>query len=235
MMLMIFPLIGFASGVMVNYLADVLPATRRLSKPLWWPITGTSMIRYFSSIRVALVLVLFVAAGWFLANFPPDGFSAELLLLLLLYFGLVTVIDIEYRVVMHPVSIAGVVLMAVIGVWRHGLASTLIGGAAGFGLMLGLFYLGDWLSRLARKLPVEKSQETALGFGDVNLAGVIGLLMGWPGVLGALVLGIFVGGLFSLFYIGFTALTGRYRLFAAIPYAPFLCIGTMATIFLSLY
>jgi prepilin signal peptidase PulO-like enzyme (type II secretory pathway) len=153
----------------------------------------------------------------------------------LAYFGIVTVIDVEHRLVMHPVSLVGVLALGAIGVVRHGWVLTLIGGIGGFTVMLALYFLGDLLGRGLARLRKEQWQEVALGFGDVNLAAVIGLLMGWPGVIAALVLGVVIAGVFSLGFLLVSILRGNYKLFAAIPYAPFMCAGAVVLVAISIY
>jgi prepilin signal peptidase PulO-like enzyme (type II secretory pathway) len=73
--------------------------------------------------------------------------------------------------------------------------------------------------------------EVAFGFGDVTLAGVIGLTVGWPGVLPALVLGIIAAGLFSFLFILGMMLRKKYNPFMPIPYGPFLVLGCLITYF----
>ena len=43
--------------------------------------------------------------------------------------------------------------------------------------------------------------EVAFGFGDVTLAGLIGLIVGWPAVVLALLIGILAAGVFSLGHV----------------------------------
>jgi prepilin signal peptidase PulO-like enzyme (type II secretory pathway) len=231
---MMWILTGIVAGILVNYLADVLPSTRRLSRPKWWPPSGAGLLEYFSSIRVISVAVIFLMASYLLATNPPSDFSSPILLLLAIYFGLVTVIDIEHRAVLHPVSAGGVLLLGAIGVSRHGIISTLIGGFAGFGMLLLLHYAGGMIAKWIGRADTN-DDDPALGLGDVNLSGVIGLLMGWPGIVGALLLGIVLGGVFSLIYMGMLLLTGRYKVFATIPYAPFLCSGALGMVLLNAY
>lgn len=220
---------------MVNYFADVLPATRRLSKPVWWPLSGSGLREYLARPRVLAVTGLSLSGAFLLNQFPPADFSIYLLVVILAYFFTVAVIDIEHRAVLHPVSIVGAILMGGIGIWRHGWVDSLIGGAAGFGFMLAVYYLGDWLGRLVARARKEPWEETALGFGDVNLAGVIGLLMGWPGVIAALFMGMLAAGIFSAGYLLFTFVSGKYRAFASIPYAPFLCMGAVVSVLAGIY
>jgi len=152
-------------------------------------------------------------------------------LIILVYFGVVGLIDIEHRLIMHPVSLAGVVIGGAIGFWLHGWWQTLLGGLAGFAMMLGLYYLGflfaKWLSRLRK----EETDEEALGFGDVALSGVLGLLLGWPGIIGGLVLAILLGGAGSLVVLVYSLITRQYHTFMAIPYGPFLIAAAVLMLF----
>ena len=234
-MILLSLIVGLSGGLVINYLADVLPATRKLAKPDWWPVNAKSLKQYFSRPRVLIVFVVSLAVTDLVNQNPPIEFPSYLFLLVLAYFLLVTVIDIEHRVVMHPVSLVGALLMGGIGIWRHGGVNTMIGGAVGFGFMLALFYLGELLGRLMARARKESWEETALGFGDVNLSGVIGLLMGWPGVIGALFFGMVAAGIFSAGFLLVTIANRKYRAFASIPYAPFLCLGTVAVIVVSVY
>ncbi|MCL5428449.1 MAG: A24 family peptidase [Chloroflexi bacterium] len=234
-MLFLILVVGLLSGLVVNYLADVLPATRRLAKPDWWPLSGGGLAGYFSRPRVLIVIALSLSAAFLIFQFPPTDFPVYLFSSVLVYFFIVAVIDIEHRVVMHPVSIAGSILMGGIGIWRHGWLDTLIGGAVGFGFMLAIYHLGDWLGRLMARMRKEPWEETALGFGDVNLAGVIGLLMGWPAVIAALFVGMLAAGLFSGGYLLVAMVKGKYQAFASIPYAPFLCLGAVVMVAVGIY
>lgn len=232
-------LLGLFAGSVVNYLADVLPFTRRLSQPVCrhcqtrFAATDYILIRSCKNCRkprgarTPLILGSAIAASLYLWMFPPKllGFYAGLILLI--YFGVVLVIDLEHRLILHPTSMAGAVLGLGIGTLTHGLASTLIGGAFGYLLMLGLYYLGVVFRRfLSRRRGIEIEEE-ALGFGDVNLAGVLGLALGWPLIWISLLFGILAGGVISLVIVlGMLALR-RYQAFTAIPYAPFLILGAV--------
>jgi prepilin signal peptidase PulO-like enzyme (type II secretory pathway) len=63
----------------------------------------------------------------------------------------------------------------------------------------------------------------ALGAGDVKLAALIGVAVGFPEVLWALALGIVAGGVGALLIL----VTRRGGLKSYMPYAPFLCLGAM--------
>lgn len=227
--------LGLLSGLLVNYLADVLPIHRRLAPPPWWPPSAATVGEYIHSPRKFVVHIVMLLACVSIFQNPPAGFSVYLLALVLIYFALITVIDIEHRLVLHPVSLFGALALGALGAWRHGWLPTLAGGAAGFGLMLGLYFAGELIGRLLARLRKQAWQETALGFGDVNLAGVIGLLLGWPAVLPALFAGVLLAGLYSLAIVFLSLLRGRYSMFATIPYAPFLCLGAVLLVLAGVY
>ena len=81
---------------------------------------------------------------------------------------------------------------------------SLAGGAAGFALMFILFIVFP-----------------GFGFGDVKLAGLIGLLVGAPNVFVALAAGIMAGGVGVLFML----VTRKANRKTAIAYGPYLILG----------
>ena len=227
---------GLLAGLFVNYLADVLPIHRRFAQPLWWPLESASRFAsYLGQTRVWLVQLSLLALAFALYRYPSETWPLWQLALPILFFSVVVIIDIEHRVILHPVSISGAILLGTLGVLRHGLLNTLLGGSAGFVILLGMYGLGALFGRWIASRRGKPLDEIVLGFGDVNLAGVIGLLLGWPAVLGALFLGILAGGFYSLAYILVSLARGRYQAFAAIPYGPFLSLGTILLIALRAY
>ena len=105
------------------------------------------------------------------------------------------------------------------------------GGLAGVLLLSVMYLAGLGFSRLLawrRGRPIE---EVAFGFGDVVLGGVLGLTVGWPGILVAVVLGIFAAGIFSLGLVLVQLLRRRYAAFLAIPYGPFLVLGAAIVLY----
>ena len=68
-----------------------------------------------------------------------------------------------------------------------------------------------------------------LGAGDVKLAGVIGLMLGFPAAITALVIGIFLGGAAAIILL-LTRRAGRKSSFA---YAPYLALGALVMLLAS--
>ena len=113
----------------------------------------------------------------------------------------------------------------------RGAIKTLLGGLAGLAIVMILYWMGGLFSRLVARLRGQELDEVAFGFGDVTLAGVIGLTVGWPGVVLALVLGILAAGIFSMGYVIVMTLRRRYSAFSPIPYGPFLILGALLVYF----
>jgi prepilin signal peptidase PulO-like enzyme (type II secretory pathway) len=236
-------LLGWLAGSLINYLSDVLPETRRFS-PAACPAcqVPASVVDYLllrackscgmrRSIRAWVVQLVMVAALGWMWFYPPARLGFWAGAALLTFFGVVVVIDIEHRLILHPVSLVGAALGAGIGIWLHGWQSTLIGGAAGFGIMLALYGFGFLFAKGLGRLRGETVDEDALGFGDVNLSGVLGLLLGWPGITAGLIFAILLGGAGSLFVLVYMIATKQYKTFQAIPYGPFLVASAVVVLF----
>lgn len=241
-------LLGLLVGALINWLADTLPAKSDLGAPscstctaprppnAWlalsalvtrsWrcPYCGTPIGWRHVGVE-GLAVALAVALEW--GGWGPAGYGPALLISSI--FLLITVIDIEHRLILHVVSLPAIVIVALMGILdpSRGAEKTLLGGAAGLGITLGLFLLGvvfaEWVAR-RRRQPL---QEVAFGFGDVTLGALIGLAVGWPGVVLALVLGVLAAGLFSLAFLLWLFARGRYQPYLPIPYGPFMILGAM--------
>jgi len=181
---------------------------------------------------VELLTTLIVVWLWL----QPDlvlGFWFSLVLLV--YFSIVVVIDLEHHLIMHPTSIFGAILGLVLGIQLHGFIDTLMGGLAGFGAMLGLYILGALFARFIVRRSQSGFNDEALGFGDVILGGILGLILGWPAIIAGLFFAILFAGVISLIYLVISFLARKYRAFTFIPYGPFMIAGAAALIFFNQY
>jgi leader peptidase (prepilin peptidase) / N-methyltransferase len=121
-------------------------------------------------------------------------------------------VDLEHHLILdiavYP-AYAGLVLIALL--FDHkALVGMLFGVALCGGLFL-IFYLAGWLLY----------HQEALGFGDVKLAVLVGLLVGWPGVTTALVLAALFGAAVSVVLLGQGSATRH----TFLPYGVFLALG----------
>jgi len=165
--------------------------------------------------------------------FPPPNLGLWGGILWLILFGLIIVIDLEHRLILHPVSLTCGILGIVFGSINHGFLNTILGGAAGFGIMLVFYLFGDLFIKFISRRRGEVIDEVALGFGDVNLAGVIGFLLGWPGVMAGVFLAIVLGGAISGVFLIIQLFRKKYEAFQALPYGPFLVISVVLLLYFS--
>jgi leader peptidase (prepilin peptidase)/N-methyltransferase len=144
-------------------------------------------------------------AGW--------SVQAAILALYAWFFLAVAVIDLEHRRVLNRMLAPALPVMLGVSLWLGAPTpvSALLGAGAGFGFFL-------LVARLRRG---------GMGMGDVKLAGLIGLATGLSGVLVALVVGIFAGGLAALVLLGVTRFDRR----ATMAYAPYLVMGAWTALF----
>lgn len=243
--------VGWLAALLVNYLADVLPATRKLSAPTCAQCSATYawtdylLLKYCTACghsrgwRTWLTQVFGLSVSLYSWFSPPNRMGYWLGMLLVTYLAVVLIIDLEHRLIMHPVSIAGAILATALGIYMHGIQATLIGGAAGYGIMFLFYLFGILFSKMRSRRMQAQGQTTddedALGFGDVNLAGIIGLLLGWPMIWFGLLLGILGGGIISLLLVIFVLIKQRYQenaLMIFIPYGPYFVLSTFILLYL---
>ena len=184
------------------------------------------------NIRAFFLVIVFPLIMVWMWLYPPARTGFWLGWVVLVYFCLVAVIDIEYRAILHPISVVGAIIGLAVGNNTRSLFETLIGGFAGAGIMLTLYYFGIAFVRVLSKLRKQEIDEIALGFGDVILGGILGLMVGWPEIVGAIFTAIMIAGLVSGLIILGSLVLKRYKALVAIPYAPFLLLGAALFIFI---
>ena len=226
-------LVSQVTAFAVNYLGDTLPEPRRLRPKAVRQLDDDKVRGYDNKFRALTVHATLLAAFVFFFNVDISNWGTADMVLIFGYFTLVAVIDVEHRLILNSVSLIGVLFLGSIGVEQHGWTSTLTGGVAGFVIFYVLFLLAQWLAKWVSARREEELSEVPFGGGDVNLAGVIGLLVGWPGVIAGLFLGLVLAGVYSAGLIVWRWARGRYKAFDTIPLGPFLGAGAMLAIILS--
>jgi len=237
---------GLAFGWIANYLADVLPLTRRLSRPTclhceapfhWQDYLLLRRCRTCGKTRrarawiVPLLLTVITVYTWFS---PPHKIGYAFGSILILYFTTVFLIDLEHRLILHPTSIAGALLGLCAGLLRSGWRDTLIGGLAGFAIMFAVYLFGILFTRWrARRLQIDDDEE-AFGQGDVILGTILGLALGWPLIWFGMLVAVLLGGAVSILVMLVRLLSGRFRETAwmvFIPYGPFMIVSSFLLIY----
>ncbi len=247
---LIVPLVfGWIAGWLVNYLADVLPVSRRFSRPICQRcqihFTLKEYLLFFPcknghprSARPWIFQLLILTLSMFTWINPPSKIGYILGLVLIIYFGVVFVIDMEHRLILHPTSIYGAIFGLMIGTLAHGIIPSLWGGLGSLLIMLAIYYFGILFTRARTKRLIasgqEPDQEEALGAGDVILLTILGFILGWPLIWFCLLMGILLGGIVSLLIILWMFLRGGYKenaLMTFIPYGPYFITSAFLIIY----
>lgn len=225
-MALLYAIIGLLVGGVLNALADTMPHKERLRAPgcahchvqrrplVWLTTLGYLLDRGRCPscgaplpLRAALVELGTAVVFAFLYN--RYGLTGHMLLLsvYMAILILITVIDLEHRLVLNRVIGPAILLALIAGPFTPDLnwKRMLVGGVVGF----MSFYI------------VAVLRPGAMGAGDVKLAAFIGLITGFPVVILALFVTIFAGGLISLFLV----VTRIRSMRDYIPYGPFLVVG----------
>ncbi|PKO07581.1 MAG: hypothetical protein CVU41_02485 [Chloroflexi bacterium HGW-Chloroflexi-3] len=233
-------------SMMINHLADTLPIVRKMTlSPICTKCHQTfELSRYVlykacphcltkPGNRRFLLPIVFIITYVLLYLLPPVYSGIHLSLIIVTFLYLVFIIDLEHRLILHPVSIFGAILFTIIGLYLNGWQKTILGGGIGFLIMYGLYLFGILFSKWIAKKRGETLDEVALGYGDVNLTAIFGLLFGWPRIAVLLFFTILLGGIFSAVYMLILKVRKRYELFTPIPYAPFLIISALLLMYIS--
>jgi leader peptidase (prepilin peptidase)/N-methyltransferase len=142
-------------------------------------------------------------------------------------------IDLEQQIiVVHPIVTAGLALALIFSLfwdgfgdyWPQtsiansyfdGMASSLLGGAAGFVFMIVPYLIARW-----------HYKSEGIGQGDIYLGVFIGAATGFPLVFLALIIGVIIGGVTAIALLALR----RKKKKDMIPFGPFLAIGAMIAV-----
>lgn len=227
-----YALLGAAVGSFLNLCIDRLPHGRSILVPrshcdaCGHPLAVRDLVPVFSylmlrglcrycgaRIPLRILMVEVAAAASFGLLWWQLGPSLSTLILSFYasLFILIFAIDLEHRLVLNSVIYPALVVAPFIAL-LSGLAplEILAGGTVGFALLLlpALAYRGG------------------MGGGDIKLASFIGLILGFPQILIAILVAALSGGLVAAWLL-LTGLRGRKD---PIPFAPFLVLGATVSL-----
>jgi leader peptidase (prepilin peptidase) / N-methyltransferase len=250
---LIVALIGLLTGGVVNALADDLPERRSPRPPAYpdgtpRPITAWLGITAFlfgqrsspndAKLSWRYPLTELLTAALMVMTLIATADTAEVNTLQLVFwlaymaiFVLITVIDIEHKLILFVVIIPAALLAildALVTGYPPGLVDALIGGVVGFAVFFILYNGGFLFTYVLGKLRGQEIDEVAFGYGDVMMATVSGLILGWQALIFAMFITVFLGAFGALLYLLVRRLAGaRYSAFTALPYGPYIVAGTI--------
>jgi leader peptidase (prepilin peptidase)/N-methyltransferase len=175
-----------------------------------------SLRRPLLEVALAVIMPLLLARvldpGRPLRIAPAAGFLIDALGVVVLAF--VFAVDLEHRLILDiaifPAS-AGLLLVALL--FDHKAFAALLFGVLIWGGLFALLYGLGWLIY----------RQEALGFGDVKLALLLGLLLGYPAAINALVFAALIGAAVSVLLLGLGTVTRR----TFIPFGVFMVAGAV--------
>lgn len=256
--------IGLLAGGVVNLLADDLPHRRSPRLPHYPDNTARPLIAWLgltaflfgkraslggaklswryplTEIATALLMVLVIiktSEGQPLQQ--VSDLQRAFWLLYMAIFVLITVIDIEHKLILFVVIIPSAIMAAadaLLTPTQQGpdLGEALIGGVMGFGVFFLMYNGGFLFTYLMGKLRGEEITTVAFGYGDVMMATLSGLMLGWKALIFAMFITVFLGAFGAIIYLLTRSLLGkRYSMFTAIPYGPYIVLGTLIMLLFS--
>jgi leader peptidase (prepilin peptidase) / N-methyltransferase len=253
-MTFIYAAFGLFVGALLNRAADNLPPPARrsiLESPRcrycnapreWWESSGLVRFLLFRSycphchgpLPLRSPILEFATAllfGYLWAQLGP-GWTLALYSLLTALLLLITVVDLEHRLILNVVVLPATLLalfVRPIEVIAHNPAGVfwdwLWGAAIGYTAVFGIYLLGALFAVLMGRLRGRPVDEVAFGFGDVKLAGMVGGLVGIPTIFFTLFDAILLGGIAGLGVLVYQFIVHRrYVALMPIPYGPFFTI-----------
>lgn len=148
-----------------------------------------------------------------------------------LIFALIIVIDVEHKLILFVVIIPSALLAMlnalIVPIPEPNILNALAGGAMGFGVFFVMYQGGFLFTYIMGKVRGETINTVAFGYGDVMMITVSGLMLGLVNTIMAIFITVFLGALGALIYIILRSLLrGRYQLFTALPYGPYIVVAT---------
>jgi prepilin signal peptidase PulO-like enzyme (type II secretory pathway) len=254
-------IIGLIAGGIINVLSDDLPDYRWPRSPrypdgtprppsAWLGITafllgqrtspaGSKLSWRYPLAEVATIIGMIVTVA--VKQSVPDVSDTQLVfwLFYIAVFVLITVIDLEHKLILFAVIIPSCVvaiLDALVTPVNHepDLGDALFGGALGFGVFF-LLYIGGYVYLyIVNQAGGRNINEVAFGYGDVMLATLSGLILGWQAVIFAMFITVFLGAAGALLWMLSRRLSGTgYSMFTALPYGPYIVAGTVIMLLFS--
>jgi len=207
-------LLGVPGGMLANLLVDRIPEKRSL-RPL--PTAGTLAGTRVQVIAIVATVLLFAGTA---VRFGADWVVPAYLVFFVCLVS-ITVIDADRQIIpnyiVYPTIFASIPLLA--------LAALVQGEWDRFGQSL----MGASLAWLAL-LVIHLASPASMGFGDVRLAFVLGLFLGWIG-LSHVLAGLFLGvALIAVIGVVLAALRLK-SLQEHIAFGPFLAAGSTLAVF----
>ncbi|MEZ4666874.1 MAG: A24 family peptidase [Anaerolineae bacterium] len=146
-------------------------------------------------------------------------------------FVLITVIDVEHKLILFVVIIPSALLAildALLTKYPPSIQGSLPGGLLGFVTFFLLYLGGIVYVYIANQVQGRNITEVAFGYGDVMMATLSGLILGMGDLIFAMFITVLLGAIGALLYLLSKRLSGTgYSMITALPYGPYIVLGTI--------
>jgi len=237
----IFLLIGVSFGSFLNVVADRVPQRKSIVSPpshcfeCGHPLTARDLIPVVSylvlrgrcrycgvgipvrSMLVELMTGLLFVLAWFLLG---PQWQLPVVLLYICILIVLSITDLERGflpgIIIYPAI--GIALIIMLVKTLTGLPPDIVNSAIGFASGFGFFFLIWFAARLFKK--------EVIGFGDVVMGGLIGIMVGFPLVMAAIYLVVLTGGLTAVVLV----ILKLRKLTEPVSFGLFLALGAVVTL-----
>jgi leader peptidase (prepilin peptidase)/N-methyltransferase len=239
-LIIIFAILGLEVGSFLNVCIDRLPENKSIAFPpshceaCQHKLAAKDLIPVFSYLRLRgrcrycqasvprrllwvelATAVIFALLTWHYGLSPALG----IMIFYACLFIVVSVIDLEHGLILNKVVYPSMVIALLLALlprsWLTqwivtGIANAAIGGAIGFALFLAIALIS----------------RGGMGWGDVKLAGLIGLATGFPLVFLSIIMAAILGGIVAVALV----IARKRQRRQTIPFGPFLAVAAMITL-----
>ena len=185
--------------------------------------------------------LIFVFIPWHLSNLQlflltPDFslLTSLIWIIIFLLFLLLSIIDFRQYIIPNSINLSLVVLGIILLIINHQLPIANYSFLGHYAMLFDIqrsavvqHTAAAFLAMTFFGLIIVLSRGKAMGWGDFKLAGVLGLIFGWPDIILVLFLAFFVGAFFSILLL----IQKKKKIKEAVPFGPFLAIGAFLTFF----
>ncbi len=222
--------------------ADRVPDGRSLLRPPSYcesclrPLASIDMVPVFSylwlrgkcrdckaSVPIRVVLVEAVTGALFVAALSQYGIGLDFVIIsaCLSLLVVVSLIDLEHGLILNSMVVPSIVLLMVIGpFWNEiEIERSFFGDETVVASMANSYLSG--LGAFLAFLVIAIVAPGGMGGGDVKFAAVMGLMVGFPGILLAIWVSAVGGGIIAISLV----LTGKKGRKDVIPFGPFMALG----------
>lgn len=179
----------------------------------------TPLSYFYPVIELSTGILFVLTYALFNFQFPIFNFQLIYYLLMIAFFIVIFFTDLKYGIIPDKIILSAVVV-SIFYLFFLNPKSLIFNLASGFGAFLFFIMISFIFYALTKK--------QGMGGGDIKLSFLLGLFLGFPGILVSLYLAFLTGAIIAIILILWKK---KALLRDALPFGPFLIIGTIISLF----